>query len=186
MGLDEIIGKIESDSETKARQVVDKGKAEAERILAEARQNAKERIERSASKAANESKMILARETSKANVEASQMYQERLNDEVGRSIEGLRSSLGSYTSTDQYKKLLQKLAAKASDELGEGCEIYVQKVDVPKIKASGFTVSEAREGFSGGLKATSKDGNKYIDYTLETLLSGLRDNIAVEVLKLVK
>jgi V/A-type H+-transporting ATPase subunit E len=187
MGLDEIIDKIENDAETRVRQIMDNAKAEADKIIKDAKAKADEKVAKAGAKAANESKMIIARESSKASVEASQMYQERLNDEVGKAMDSIRLDLPEYAKSEDYRKLLQKLALKASTELGDGCVVYVQKADAEKIKpGQGFGVSESQKSFAGGLEAVSKDGDRYVDYTLEALLSGIKDRVAVEVLKLVK
>ena len=186
MGLDEIIGKIESDTEATVRRIMEQAKAQADGATNDAKAKAQARLSLAKSKAAADSKVIMTRESSRAATEASQMYQERLNDEVRKSIESIKASFQAYTKSDEYAKLLKKLASRAAGELGEDCTIYVKRDDDVKIKPAGFTISELPDGSSGGLRAVSKDGLKYVDYTLDALLSSINDAIAVEIMKLIK
>ena len=186
MGLDEIINKIESDAEARKRQIVEAAKAEADRILKDAKAKADEKLSQAKAKAASESKVIITRESSRAQTEASQMYQKRLNEEVNRSIESIRSGFQGYTRSDEYAKLLQKLAGKAAGELGEGCIVYARPEDAARIKPEGFSVAVSQEAISGGIRAVSRDGFRYVDYTLDAILSGISDGIAVEILKIIK
>ncbi len=186
MGLQEIVGKIESDAEVKARQIVDGAKAEAEKTLVDAQTKAKQRVQEAREKAANEAKMIIARESSRANVEASQMYHEKLNEEVNESMDTIRDSLKDFTKSQDYQKLLQKLIAMATKALGDDCKIYARSDDLPKLKTGKANVMQAQEDFSGGIKATSSDGLMSVDYTLEALLDKTKDKVAVELLEYVK
>ncbi len=186
MGLDEIIGKIESDTEAKVRLIMEGAKTEADKITGDAKAKALDRLSQARAKAAADSKVIMTRESSKAATEAAQMYQERLNDQVVKSIESIKAAFPEYTKSEEYTKLLQKLASKAASELGDNCTIYVRREDVGKIKPAGFTISELSDGSTGGLRAVSGDGLKYVDYTLGALLSSISDAVAVEVMKLIK
>ena len=186
MGLDEIIGKIETDAEGRAHKAIEDAKAEADRITNGAKAKAQEKLSQMSLKATNESKVIMTRESSRAATEASQMYQERLNEEVAKSMDSIKAAFPSYTKSEEYTKLLNKLAAKAAGELGEACTLYVRGEDVGKIKPGRFTVLESQDNIPGGLNAVSKDGFRYVDYTLDTLLANISDGIAVEILKLIK
>ncbi len=186
MGLEEIIDKIESDTETKVKQIIDDAKSQAAKTLSDAKANANQRIKETREKAENDSKQIVNRETSRAMVEASQIYQERLSSVVSDAISMIKTGISSYTSNPSYAKLLAKLADMAIGELGDSCIIYLQKEDMQKFKAQKFNVAASQEQFSGGLKAVSKDQTMYVDYTLDKIIEGMSDRIAFEVLKMVK
>jgi len=186
MGLKEIIDRIESDAEAKARKALDDAKEESEKITKDAESEASKRVAEAKARAESQSKMIIAREGSKANVEASQMYHERLNGEVNAAIGSIGDFLQEYAKGQEYGKLLQKLADRAAGELGEDCTVSVRPNDIKLIKPGRYAVVASSEQFVGGLKASSKDGAMFVDYTLEKILSMVKDRVAVEILKLVK
>lgn len=186
MGLEEIIDKIENDTEIKIKQIIDDARAKAAKIINDAKAKANQKTNEMKEKAENDSKQIVNREASRSMVEASQIYQEKLNSVVSNAISMIKNNTSSYTSSQNYSKLLSKLADNAVEALGENCSIYIQKNDMQKLKSARFNISASQEQFSGGLKAVSKDQTMYVDYTLEKIIDGVSDRIAFEVLKMVE
>lgn len=184
MGLNEILEKIGQDNETRVDRVIDDAHDRANKLLDEARAKASDKVSAAKRRAEQESEGYISREESRARIGAAQKYQEELNAHVASAMDSIRKRLPDYTKTDDYTKLLHSLAGRAVKELGDDCTIYARQADVTKIK--GKNVLEATEHFSGGLKAVSSDGARSVDYTLEQVLNGISDSIAVEILKLIK
>lgn len=187
MGLEEIIKNIETDTKSRAKQILDDAAAQAEKIYLDADASAKEHIEQVNAKAESDAKQLVLRELSRANIEAKGIYQNAVNDSINQSLDTLHNSLGEYMKSADYSKLLGKLATLAVGELGDGCTLLLQKTDLPKIKASqGSTVQEAKEEFVGGLRGYSKDKSMYVDFSLDKIIGSLKEDIAVRLLDLIK
>ncbi len=187
MGLDEILEKIEKDSEAKVEKIIEAAHSESKKIVDDAKRKGDERINSAKEKAEFESKAMIAREESRTRIEAAQRYQEALNAHINGAVDTVRKHLDEYRKSPDYKKLLNKLVERSVSDLGEGCTIYVNQSDVPLIRQSEqFHIAEPQDAFSGGIKAVSKDGTMSVDYTLEELLKGVSDKIAVGILKAIK
>jgi vacuolar-type H+-ATPase subunit E/Vma4 len=187
MGLDEIIDRIDDDTEAAVKRVMEDAKAEASKITEGGKAKAKQHIDQMKERAEMESKQMIARETSKARVEATQIYQQQLNRSVSDAIASIRADLPTYLSTPSYAKLLSKLAEMCESELGPDSTVYLQKEDINKLKQHGkLMVAESKEKFAGGLKGVSKEETLYVDYTLEKLLANMSDKIAFEILEFMK
>ena len=187
MGLEEIIKNIDSDTKARAQLIVDEATAKADGIRKSAQIEADKITDAANTKAEADAKLLTTRELSKANIEAKGIYQEAVNGSIEESMELVRKNLAPYTSSDSYAKLLAKLAKMAVDELGADCTLYVQKKDVERLAAAKVTnARESKEQFIGGLSGVSADKMRSVDFTLEKILEGLRENIAVKLLDQIK
>ena len=186
MGLEEIIANIESDTKAKVASVLDSAAKEGQRIKEDAQKKANEHIDMTKKKAQGDAARLVARELSRANIESRRIYQDALTQAVDSAWDMLGKSLSEYTKSTDYSALLNKLVSIAENDLGSDCTVWVQKADIPKIKKSRSTVMEAKEEFSGGLRASTKDGKMSVDFTLENILQGIKEDIAVKVLDAVK
>lgn len=186
MGLEEIISNIENDTKAKVNKVVDDAKAEASRIRDNAAKDAAEYTSEMRFRSQTEANQLVARETSKADIEAKQIYQNAVSTVLGGTISTIQDNLSGYVKSDAYVKLLNKLAARAIDELDGDCTITVQKADLPKLKGIDAKVVAAKDNFVGGLKAVSKDESMYVDYSLEAILEGMKDQLATNLMKLME
>ncbi|MCL4389441.1 hypothetical protein M1397_02420 [Candidatus Marsarchaeota archaeon] len=184
MGLEEIVDRINKDTEDKANRIIDKARGDASKTLNAAAAKASSIRKMKAAKAENDSGLIVSKAASKAEVDGAQLYQKKVNDSINSSIDALRKHLSKYTKTDEYARLLSKLCSLAEHELGDGCKIEMQKDDAVKIRPGGkYTIVDAPAGFAGGIRAVSADGKRSVDYSLERLLESMNDRIAVELLK---
>ncbi len=187
MGLEEILANIERDTKAKMSQIAVEAENNAKRETEEAQKRAEAYNRHMEQKAQGDSSRLLARELSRANIEARRIYGEALESTINSTLDEVRESLNDYAKGADYPGLLNKLAKAAYDELGSDCMLYLQKRDLPKLKvAKGIDPKESKEEFSGGLKAVSKDGRLSIDYTLENLFSMVKEDIAVQILKMIQ
>ncbi len=186
MGLEEIIFSIENDTKAKVTKIIDDAKAEAARIRENAAKDAAEYTSEMRFRAQTEANQLIAREASKADIEAKQIYQNAMSSVLNDTISIIRENLSAYAKSDSYTKLLNKLAKRASDELGGDCTIMVQKNDIAKLRGASAKVVSSEEKFVGGLKAASKDQSMYVDYSLEAILESIKDQLATNLMKLMK
>ncbi len=185
MGLEEIIKNIELDTKARVKQIDDDALVASRKIEEEAEDKANEFLDGQKEKAKNDASQFLARELSRANIEAKGLYQKALNGAINDSFSILSDSMGEYTQNSDYQKLLGKLAAAAIAELGNDCKIFLCKKDIGKLKISA-TVIESEEDFVGGVRTESKDGKRYIDFSIGKIIDSLRDMMAVKVMDLIK
>jgi vacuolar-type H+-ATPase subunit E/Vma4 len=188
MGLEEIIKNIELDTEAREKQINEQAIAESRKIKEDAEGRAEKFLAQAMAKADNEAKQMLMRELSRANIEAKGIYQKAVNDAINKSFQSLFDNLEDFMETSGYAELLRKLAKLAVEELGSDSTIFLQKADIQKLKTTQKegSIQEAKEEFVGGLRALSKDGKRYVDYSLEKIIESLRERMAVKLLDLVK
>jgi vacuolar-type H+-ATPase subunit E/Vma4 len=187
MGLEEIVARIEKDTELKVKKTLDDAGLKSQSIMDDAKKQAQDYLSGKLSAASEAAEMLVSKASSKADVEGAQIYQMALNNSIEKSIEDIRKQLAVYAKSEDYKRLLAKLSEAASKELGEGCIIMARKQDMVMIKPmQGVSVEQAKEAFSGGIVAYSADRKRSIDYTLDKLLDSIKDRVAVEILKRVK
>ncbi|MEM0154281.1 MAG: V-type ATP synthase subunit E family protein [Methanothrix sp.] len=185
MGLEEIVAGIEKRKELETSKLLSEAKAEANRIMNEAKAKAALESNKIISKAEFEASQIKAREQSKANLEAKRIFYSAIADKLSAAEAELKASIAEYKATDDYRALILKLYSNALDALGKDCEVYVSKDDIPTIKKKfpKAKLMEARENFTFGLYANSSDGKLVIDYGLNNILSKVRDGFYSRLIK---
>ncbi len=188
MGLEEIIKNIDIETKARAKQINDGAIIEARKTEDMAEEQAQAYLDEMKSKSDSDAKQLLTRELSRANIEAKGIYQKAVNDVINESFNALYDNLNEYTESADYSKLLAKLAKSAMEELGPGSRIILNKKDVQKVKAAvkEANIEESKEDFVGGLRATSKDGKMYVDYSLGKIIDSLKEQMAVKLLTLIK
>ena len=128
----------------------------------------------------------MARERSRANIEAKAAFQKGIDAEISRAISKLEGSIHRFIEGESYPKLLAKLAKDSYKLLGSGCIIEVGKGDDKRFKApSGCTV-KTNDGIKGGLIAYSKDGKRYVDYTIDRMLERVRGKLVKRYTELIE
>jgi vacuolar-type H+-ATPase subunit E/Vma4 len=185
MGLGEIVQNINSDTDAKIKQVLDKAQEESGKIIAKAKKEAVEYVSAAKEKAEAEAKQLVLRELSRANIEARSVVQGAIAAAIGESLALVTSQLKDYSASPAYAKLLNKLVDMAVEELGDGCTIYIQETDIQKVKntPAGATLKAADEKFAGGVKGESKGKDMYIDYSMESVLQMINDGMAAKMQK---
>jgi vacuolar-type H+-ATPase subunit E/Vma4 len=187
MGLEEIVARIEKETELKVKKTLDDAGLKSNSIIEDAKKQAQKYTLEKISAAKEAADTALSKASSKANVEGAQIYQKALNNSIESAIGEIRKQIASYTESDDYKRLLARLSESASKELGEGCIIMMRKQDMEMIKPiHGASIQQAKEAFEGGIIAYSSDGKRSMDYRLGRILDSIKGKVAVEVLKKVK
>ncbi len=163
--------------------MVRNAKKDAEDYESKALAEIEKSFRESTAKARSEAAQLLSSMKARSDMAARQIYNAELEARITDAFDWLRKGLPDYAKTKGYSALLKKLAAMASDELGEGCRLMVRKEDLQKLK--GIKGAEAWENSksAGGLVGVSADSKRYIDFTLETLLNETRDRLEVRFVK---
>ncbi|MGC8537473.1 MAG: V-type ATP synthase subunit E [Candidatus Micrarchaeia archaeon] len=186
MGLEEILKNTEAEAEEKANAIISKAKDEAENIRRKADEKAKEISEEYVLKSDREAKQIIARERSRANIEAKAVIQESIDAELAKAYSSLEDSIDKFIRSDSYAKLLSKLAKDAYRLLGSGSTIAVASGDEKKFKAPAGCTVKADESIKGGMMAYSKDGKRYVDYTIDRIIERVRGRLVKKYTELIK
>jgi vacuolar-type H+-ATPase subunit E/Vma4 len=185
MGLEEILKGIKSRKEATLAQIASDTKAQRDKIIGEAKEQAKAIAKEGRAHAKRDAELIEARETSKARIEGKMIYNNALNDRIEEALTSIRNDLGSFTKSNTYNKLLDKLANEVLAGLGNDCTIFANSNDIAYLKGriKGGNLIQAKEEFIGGIKAVSKDGRREMDYSLESIMEGLRDGLASRIIE---
>ncbi len=178
MGLEELRKAIEDQAEKAETVVLADGKAEASRIIEEAKQQAEELVVK-ARVEAEAAKKDEARKISSANLRARRIVAEAEEAVIERTLSGLLARLGKMHSTHktEYAKAFGLLAKQALTEM-PGAKIRCAKRDAALAKKFG-KLGEPIET-AGGLLAESTDGRIRIDNTFESLIEERRDALKQE------
>ncbi len=187
MGLEEIIGEIESETSKKLSEMRQKARAEESGIIGAAKAEVKRISDDAEDRAADSSRSILSREVSKAEMEAKGIYNKAVNDSLEDALEQIRASFSDYRKGKEYAQLMEKLVRLSARSLGEDCKVLVNGADRKLVPSKGKMKVEADDArVPDGLVAYSADGRRFVDYTLRNILEGSRDSVAAELLKQIK
>ncbi|HSB46986.1 MAG TPA: V-type ATP synthase subunit E [Candidatus Bilamarchaeum sp.] len=177
MGIEKLKGSLLSEAGEDAGKILSESQAKAKLILDE------ERGKRAASKAEAEKSVekTLAEQKNEriawARLESKRIIAEAREDAIKSVLEEFFEELGSVRKSQEYRKFLADAAASAVAELGTGATIHVAKGDKALISApKGAKVVEDLEGL-GGAMVESDDGKIRVDMTLETLFESRRDDM---------
>lgn len=170
-GLDALKRELRRSAEEKAALLLQEGEAEAQQVLAQAREQGKQLIER----AVEEAILVSAGEASRissARLRARKISSEALEQGIGKAIAALLKQLASSSSPRNsgksgYAKLFPKLAKKALLEVDAGV-IRCRKQDAGMARKLG-RVGEAIS-CAGGVLVESPDGRIKVDATFEALV----------------
>ncbi len=187
MGLEDILSEIEKKRELEVAKTLNDAKAQAAKIIEEAKADAASKSAASLDKAEFEAKQITARELSKANIEAKRLYYDALSQKLDSAYSMLMQDISEYRNSDQYKKLLQKLYDYAITTLGPDADVIARKEDIAVIRKAHpkAKITEADASFLGGLVAQSKDGRIELDYNMETIMQSIMPKLYSKFLALI-
>ncbi len=186
MGLEEILKNTEAEAEEKATAILSKAKKEADDIRKNADAKAKEVSDEYALRADRDAKQIMARERSRANIEAKAVIQKSIDAEIAKAYSGLESSIDEFIKGEGYAKLLSKLAKYAYKMLGSGSTITVASGDENRFKAPAGCAVKVDGSIKGGMIVYSKDGKRYVDYTIGRMLERVRGRLVKRYTELIK
>ena len=188
MGFEEILESIKKQKADRLNEISANSDGEVAKVLSRAEAEVNEYLKNLQVKAKFERDQIMGREMSKAAIKAKSAYNSEVNAAIESAISTITENYSKYMKTDQYKKLIAKLASVATKELGDDCTVIISKEDAKLISKGKqkFALVDASNEFVGGLKAISKDGKREVDYTLKSIIENSKDYIANKVLELIK
>jgi V/A-type H+/Na+-transporting ATPase subunit E len=185
MALDAVVGEIKAKGEKEAAAIRAEGKAESDKILAEAGEQVAAIKTSAEEDAARQSVQIVNREIAAGNLAVKRQVlnaEKALLDEVHAATVKAISDL----PEDFHKKAVRELCKAAAKELGEGV-FYCSERDKAAVEhalsdlktLAGFSLAGTKN-ISGGVIAESKDGQLQLDYSYGAYLTevwetGLRD-----------
>ncbi len=117
-----------------------------------------------------------------AEVEAKKRILKKREEIVDRVFESVAEKLDAFVEGDDYEAWLEKLCAKAAEEIGgSGKTVYLTSRDMKyadKISAAagGADVKMSSENFIGGIKMESEEKHISVDYSLKSLSENEKNN----------
>lgn len=116
-----------------------------------------------------------------ARLESKRIMAEAKEDAIKGVIDDFFEALEAARKSPEYKKYMAKSLNEAIAELGAGATIHVVKGDKALVASGkGARVVEDLDSV-GGLLAESADGKIRMNFTLETLFEGYRDEVRKRV-----
>jgi V/A-type H+-transporting ATPase subunit E len=184
MGIQQIIQRIEKESEEKANSIIASAEQEAAKIIEEALKEAKKRCLEL--EEANKRKCELVRNNILS--QASHEVKKKLllaKEELIKEGFGRASELFKQLDEKEYRQLLGQLLKKGKELVGEDCVVIpARDKDRDFIKKLGYEVSPENCKGSGGVILRSKDGSILIDNTYEGIIKRNWSNLRIKVAEL--
>lgn len=179
MGLDQVIGEVRRDGETKAQATIKAARSEADGILAAARAQAQAYEKARMDAAARDATALKAQAASRAESEARKAVlsaeAELRNDLRARAI----AHFGELNPS-QRGSHLKSLLATAQTVIPAG-SVWGSPTDAPALKAQKQYTHAGNLPIAGGIIVESEDGKTRLDLSYETLLDGMwRDVLKAE------
>ena len=179
MGLDQVIGEVRRDGDTRAQAVLANARKEADAILAEARSRASayetERLQ-AAEREAAAAKSQAASRAESASRKAVLTAEAELRDALREQVLAHFGELDAKRRESHIKALIE--TAKAVIPSGH---VYGAAQDTTALKAQKTYKHAGSEPIAGGIIVESEDGKARLDLTYETLLDGMwRDVLKAE------
>lgn len=183
MGLKEVKQEIINEAKKKAEMINKQGLQEVATINRELTS----RIETSRKDSENESEKYIAemnkRETSSAELQGKNIILDIKKKAVDKAFSESLKKLEK-ESSEARKKRFEKIIARASKEM-DIAKIYCNKNHesdlVDSLKSSKINAKISSTDISGGLIVENKEGTVSVDYSYESLLQQVRENLLAEV-----
>ena len=130
---------------------------------------------------------------SRAILDRKQARRRSIDRCINKFINELKEKLQDYSTTPEYMDFLLEAVIKAVTLLeGNNFVIKMRKSDIPQedellnklskeLPAYQFSVQESNRAKSGGLVLEKKNGNEIVEYTFETVINYLKEDIAIEI-----
>ena len=168
MGKEDIIGKILSDAEAEAEEIVRAAKARAGEISAAAEQRAAEERAEAEREVQERTERILSGKAAAARLDSQKIVlaeRRRVLDEIYHRALGKLLNLGERDSLVLLERLLEE-NAEAGDEVvfAENFVYAAGAKDLPVVKKLGLTLSKKRANISGGCLLFGKKCDKDLSY----------------------
>ncbi|HKV90272.1 MAG TPA: V-type ATP synthase subunit E [Thermoplasmata archaeon] len=178
MSLDRLVEEIRLRGEEELAREVERQRTEESAIVAdrdrrigEARQGAQRRLE-----------LEVARERAQrlasAKLQARKAVYEAKERQTSGALGRVREILGEYTRSEEYGKVLRRMAAYATERLGKSAKVMGRSEDAALLKkAAGAAFDPAPQPILGGLVAESADGARRLNLSFDELLRLREDQV---------
>lgn len=194
---------IEAKAKALAENVIDQANLDISQILDAAKEEAKKVKNEVLMKAEREATSIKVQDISRKKLALKMDYLETREQVFDEIFVEARSKIQSYTTTDEYKKYLQKLLEVSGNSIGGGdLVLFVRKEDksvfskamlgdlegkITKFsdQTTKITLSDEDLRSLGGLKLVRMDTKVFVDNTFEKRLERASDEIRIELSELI-
>jgi V/A-type H+-transporting ATPase subunit E len=178
MSIDRLVEEIRLRAEEELRTETDRQKAEETRIVTDRDR----RVATANAEAKRRSELEVARERAQklasAKLQARKLVYEAKERQMNDSIAGTRAILAEFTKSDEYPKLLKRMATVASDRLGKPTKVMGRTEDAALLKkVAGPSFDPAPQAILGGLVAESSDGSRRLNLSFDELLRLREDKV---------
>ncbi|UUX93821.1 V-type ATP synthase subunit E family protein [Methanoplanus endosymbiosus] len=176
MALDAVVSEIKAKGEKEAAAIIAEGKAESDKILAEANEKVISIKKAAESESDRQSALIVTREVAAANLSVKRGVLNAEKDLLDETYEKTVRAINELPA-DFHAKAARELCKAAAKELGEGL-FYCNERDSAAVEAAlselktlkGFSLA-GRKDISGGVIAESADGQLQLDFSYNAYLS---------------
>jgi|HubBroStandDraft_4_1064222.scaffolds.fasta_scaffold182362_3 V/A-type H+-transporting ATPase subunit E len=178
MSIDRLVEEIRLRAEEELRKETDRQHAEESRIVSDRDR----RISTAQAEAKRRAELEIARERAQklasAKLQARKLVYEAKERQMNDSIAGTRAILSNYTKSDDYPKLLKRMATSATDRLGKPTKLMGRAEDAALLKkVAGASFDPSPQAILGGLVAESSDGSRRLNLSFDELLRLREDKV---------
>lgn len=179
MALEEILDRINKDTEKEEDSILKKSQEESKKIIEDAKKQAGYILEQYELKAKEDADVMRRQRTSSATLEGRYEVEAARERIENKYLEALKSKISQLRGTQEYYSYLQKRIEDSCGKLGPGSIVYMDSNDAQKMNEKGFpfTVIPREIDPLGGAIVTSVDGKLIIDLTFSEILRDKSDKI---------
>ncbi len=182
MGLEQLCREISATAETRAAWLVKEAHASAEGTIAQARSDGQKAVAAARAEGEKFGTAEKAERVNAAKLEEQKALSDAREEAVRRGIEQVWERYRNAGKRPGYAKNLRRWAEMAASELDTpGYSLRARADDIKLLAEAGFKVSREPLECSGGVLAQTAGGKICVDYTLESLFEGKREEAYKEV-----
>ncbi|MGQ0638739.1 MAG: V-type ATP synthase subunit E [Nitrososphaerota archaeon] len=142
----------------------------------------KELQERHANEAKIKSEREEARIVEAGRLQAKKILFDAINTNLDSTFNVIKEELKNYTTTPQYKKVLETMIKAAKKRLDQNITVRGREEDRAILKKMNLTIGSSIQTL-GGIIAENKNGTKELDLTFDELLRTHEDEIKNTILE---
>lgn len=188
--IKKIISKIKEDAEREAEKIKEEARKKEEEILKKAEAEAKSKSDEILNQGKKEAELEKQRILANAKLQAKKIKLDVKEKIIEKSFSLAEEKLKEVVSSEEYEKILKDLIREAISTLGrEDLEVLCRKEDEKVVKKiikdlSGVELAKDNISTIGGVIVRSKDRQVQVDNTFEARLTRMRDDLRIEVAKI--
>lgn len=188
--IKKIISKIKEDAEREAEKIKKEARKKEEEILKKAEAEAKSKSDEILNQGKKEAELEKQRILANAKLQARKIKLDVKEKIIEKSFSLAEEKLKEVISSEEYEKILKDLIREAISTIGrEDIEVLCRKEDEKVVKKiikdlSGVELAKDNISTIGGVIVRSKDRQVQVDNTFEARLTRMRDDLRIEVAKI--